>query len=79
MPSIFKALASITAWVLFIWGLILVLIPTIIGLATGNLAGTIQTADDGVVWFWRHGVSFLLGVIFLTASVYVVKSRKALA
>ena len=78
MPSVFKALTSIIAWVLFVSGLIFLLIPIIVGLATGALVGKINSVDDGVVWFLRHGVSFLLSVIFLTASVYVMKSRKAL-
>lgn len=78
MPRVFKALTSITAWVLFITGLILLAGPIIVGLATGELVGTINSVDDGMLWFWRHGLGFLLSVIFLTASVYVIKSRKEL-
>ena len=29
MPSIFKALASITAWVLFVWGCVIILGATV--------------------------------------------------
>ena len=64
----FDVLVSISAWVLFIGGLVLFFVPVIVGLATGNLVG--------VLWFWRHGFSFLLGVMSLTASAYVVKARK---
>ena len=77
MPRVFVALTSITAWVLFISGLLFFLIPIILG-AIGGLVGSINIVEDGILWFWRHGFSFLLGVIFLTASVFVIKSRKAL-
>jgi hypothetical protein len=78
MSSVFKTLTSITIWVLFVSGLIFLILPIVLGIATGALAGTINSVDDGLLWFWRHGFSFLLSVIFLTASVFVVKVRKKL-
>lgn len=74
----FKGLVSISAWVLFVGGLTNLLVPIILGLATGSLVGAINSDVDGVLWFWRHGFSSLLGVIFLVASVYAVKIRTAL-
>lgn len=73
-----KGLVTVSAWVLFLGGLTNLLVPSILGLATGNLVGAINSADDGVLWFWRHGFSFLLGGIFLGASVYAVKIRATL-
>ena len=74
----FKWLVSIAAWVLFANGLIWLLVPVILGLATGNLVGAINNVDAGVLWFWRHGFSFLLGVLSLAASLYAVKIRTSL-
>jgi hypothetical protein len=73
-----RGLVTIAAWVLFINGLVYVFLPVIVGLATGNLVGAINSVDAGVLWFWRHGYSFLLGAIFLSASVYAVRMRTSL-
>jgi len=36
MPDIFKALATITAWILFVWGCLMLLLGSIIGPASGG-------------------------------------------
>ena len=77
-PSIFKTLTSIVAWTCFIFGLISVIAPTVIGIATGGLAGTIITVEDGQLWFYRHGLGWLLGMAFFATYFFAVKVRKSL-
>ena len=77
-PSIFKTLTSIVAWVCFLSGLSLVLAPTVIGIATGGLAGTITTVDAGQLWFYQHGLGWLLGMAFFVTYLFTVKVRKSL-
>ena len=76
--STFKTLTSIVAWVCFISGLALTLVPTVIGIATGGLAGTITTVDAGQLWFYQHGLSWLLGMAFFATYLFTVKVRKSL-
>ena len=65
-------LAQISVWVLFISGLFMILGPLIMGLATKNLAGTIHSVEDGKLWFYRHGLGFLIGAIFIVSAAYVM-------
>jgi hypothetical protein len=76
--SNFKNLTSIIAWVCFLMGLISVVAPTVIGIISGGLAGTINTVEDGQVWFFRHGLGWLLGMAFFAAYLFTVKVRKSL-
>ena len=76
--SVFKTLTSILAWFCFIFGLMAVLAPTIIGITTGGLSGTINTVADGQVWFYRHGLGWLLGMAFFGTFFLAVKLRKSL-
>ncbi len=77
-PSIFKTLTSIVAWTCFIGGLALVIVPTVIGIATGGLAGTINNVEAGQLWFYQHGLSWLLGMAFFATYFFAVKLRKSL-
>jgi hypothetical protein len=70
MTGTFGTLRDISLWILFILGVVSILGPVIIGLATRNLAGTINSVEDGVVWFYRHGLGFLLGIAALVAFFY---------
>jgi hypothetical protein len=64
MPPIFKALASIAAWILFIVGCVGIILPGIIRLTTGEKMGSL--------------VAWGLGIASLTLSVVVMKLRKSL-
>lgn len=77
-PSIFKTLTTIVAWVCFIFGLISVIAPTMIGITTGGLSGTINNVEAGQLWFWRHGLGWLLGMAFFATYFFAVKVRKSL-
>lgn len=75
MSETFGTLADIALWVLFILGVVSILAPVIIGLATKNLAGTIQSVEDGKVWFYRHGLGFLIGAAAFVAFFYGLSVR----
>ncbi len=74
----FKTLTSIVAWVCFIFGLMSVIAPTVIGIVTGGLAGTINSVDTGKIWFYQHGLGWLLGMAFFATYFFAVKVRKSL-
>ncbi len=76
--STFKTLTSIVAWVCFLFGLMSVIAPTVIGFATGGMAGTINTVEAGQLWFYRHGLGWLLGMAFFATYFFAVKLRKSL-
>ena len=76
--STFKTLTSIVAWTCFIGGLALVIVPIVIGIATGGLMGTINTVEAGKLWFYQHGLSWLLGMGFFLTYFFAVKVRKSL-
>lgn len=78
MSSNFKTLTSIVAWTCFIFGLVLVIVPVVIGIATGGLVGTINNVEAGQLWFYQHGLSWLLGMAFFAAYFFAVKVRKSL-
>ena len=68
MPQIFKALASIGAWILFIGGCVTILI-TIITLFAGGVGER----------EWMHTVAFLfIAVISIIASVVAMKLRQVM-
>jgi len=56
----------------------LVIAPTVIGIATGGLAGTINHVEAGQLWFYRHGLGWLLGMAFFATHLFTVKVRKSL-
>jgi len=72
MPPIFKALASITVWILFVFGCLLLVMPSVMG-ALGGI-------------FFRPGVppplvlyvAYGLGVVSLILSVVCMKLRQML-
>ena len=67
MPSIFKALATITAWVLFIFGLLRLVIGLVMAFTTGPQLASLPVYLD-----------FFVGIIALTLSVVVMLLRKKL-
>ena len=73
MSSTYKTLTAITAWICFISGVLFVILPIVLGLASNGLAGTINDVEAGQLWFYRHGLSFLLGVVFF--AVFCSRSR----
>ena len=71
MPQIFKALASSSAWILFIVGCLAILLPLthriIAGLFTGDILGIFSSM-----------VALKTGIFALALSVAVMKLRKML-
>lgn len=72
MPSVFEVLAQIAVWVLFISGLIMILGPTLMGIATKALVGTVNSVDDGKILFYKHGIGYLIGAVFLAVAAYTL-------
>jgi hypothetical protein len=66
------------AWTCFIFGMLMVLTPTVIGIATGGLAGTVNPVEAGQLWFYRHGLGWLLGMAFFAMYLFTVRVRKSL-
>ena len=56
MPPIFKALASITVWVLFIWGCVTILSATV-GYYVDH---ALQTPTIGILASWGVGTAQLI-------------------
>jgi len=67
MPPIFKALATIAAWVLFIFGLYRMLIGIIMAFAVGPAPAAVQTYFD-----------FAISISSITLSVVVMRLRQML-
>jgi hypothetical protein len=67
-----EVLAQIAVWVLLISGILSIIGPIIMGLATRNLVGTIHSVEDGKLWFYRHGLGFLIGIFAIIAAAYVM-------
>ena len=68
MPPIFKALASISVWVLFIVGCVNIL-TSFIGWATGGFG----------IANWQSGATFLaIGIVSIILSVIAMRLRKML-
>ena len=78
MSSTYKTLTAITAWMCFISGVIFLILPIAIGISTGALAGTINDVESGKLWFYRHGLSFLIAVVFFGGFLFSVKVRHSL-
>ncbi len=67
MPNIFKALASITAWILFVVGCFALISRTIVWLTVTGFAGT----DTSQI-----AMDFVVVTVLLVASVVVMILRK---
>ena len=70
-------LVKFTVWFLLIFGLGMIIVPTVMGFVGGVFAGTIQTIDDGKVWFYRHGLAHLIGLACIVAGAYVNRAFKS--
>jgi len=69
MPPIFKALATITVWILFIWGCVTILTPTVgycVGIGIGN------PPTPAILGSWG------LGAVELILAVCAMKLRQTL-
>ncbi len=73
-----ETLAQIAVWVLLIVGLIMIIVPIIFGLATKNLAFTVHSVEDGKLWFYRHGLGIIIGIIAISAAGFVMAVIKTL-
>ena len=71
MPQIFKALASIAGWILFVVGCLAILLPLVHRILTG-----VFTAN--IVGIFSSMVSLETGIIALALSVGVMKLRQML-
>ena len=67
-------LAEIAVWVLLIVGLIMIVAPIIAGLVTRNLAFTVNSVEDGKLWFYRHGLGIITGILAISAAGYVMST-----
>ncbi len=73
-----EVIAEIAVWVLFITGLMMIILPIIAGLATKNLAFTVHSVEDGKLWFYRHGLGIIIGIIAISAAGFVMAVIKIL-
>ncbi len=71
MPSIFKALASITVWVLFVFGCVAILMFLVMGTITGVFFGAGPPPLTGFV-------GAALGIASLILAVVAMKLRQML-
>ncbi len=67
-----EVLAQIAVWVLLIVGLIMIIASIISGLATKDLALRVRSVEDGKLWFYRHGLGIIIGIIAIAAAAYVM-------
>ena len=65
MPSIFKALATIAVWVLFVFGLLRLVIGLVMAFSSGPVPPPTETYLD-----------FAVGLASLTLSVVVMELRR---
>ncbi len=65
---------QIGVWVLLITGIIMIVLPIIFGIATKNLALTVHSVEDGKLWFYRHGLGIIMGILALTAAAYIMST-----
>ncbi|HEY77660.1 MAG TPA: hypothetical protein G4O09_00925 [Dehalococcoidia bacterium] len=70
MPPIFKALASITAWILWIAGLVMGLSTLIIGI----MAGRLFTTEAEPMSYYP--ISFAVALAYAVSAVVVMLLRK---
>ncbi len=68
------SLTQIAVWVLLIVGLAMIILPIIAGLVTKNLAFKVNSVEDGKLWFYRHGLGIIIGVIASAAAAYVMST-----
>lgn len=73
MSPLYEILIHLVAWLSLIFGLISIILPTFLGIKTGELAGSIEDVESGKLWFYRHGLSYLIGVAFFLAFLYAMK------
>ncbi len=66
--------AQIAGWVLFIIGLIMIIVSVISGLVTKDLALRVRSVEDGKLWFYRHGLGIIIGIIAIAAAAYVMST-----
>ncbi len=66
--------AQIAVWVLLIVGLLMIIVPIIAGLVTKNLAFTVNSVEDGKLWFYRHGLGIIVGILAITSAAYVMST-----
>ena len=71
MPPIFKALASITVWILFIFGLLFLLVGNVGVIMAGELFGT---EPPSIQFYLSNGI----GSAFFILSVVAMKLRQML-
>ncbi len=69
MPSIFKALATVTAWILFVSGCVTLISRAIVWLTVIGFAGTDTE---------QLAMDFFVVIALLVAGVVVMKLRKTL-
>ena len=72
MPSIFKALASITAWILWISGLVMGFSTLILGTMAGDLFNATEEAPIS------YAISFAVALAYAVGAVVVMLIRKKL-
>ena len=72
MPSIFKALASIIAWTLFISGFIWLVVGAVV---TPVMAGVLFAGSAPP---WTFHAAWVVSVTILTLAVVVMRLRKGL-
>ena len=72
MPPVFKALASITVWILFVFGCLLLVMPSLMSTLGGILF------RPGVPPPLILYIAFGLGVVSLALSVVCMKLRQML-
>ena len=73
MPSVFKALASISVWFLFVLGWIVVLTALVMGIISGELF--VPAAGPPPI---QTFIAVALAIASITLSVVVMKLRKTL-
>jgi len=71
MPPIFKALASIAGWILFIVGCLAILLPLLHRILAGVFTGN-------VIGIFSSMLSLQTGIIALALAVVVMKLRQML-
>jgi hypothetical protein len=69
MPDIFKALATIMAWILWIFALVMGFSAFIVGIINGDLYGTAETS-------MAYPASFAVAGFYALAAVVIMILRK---
>ena len=70
MSGVYVTLTDFALWPLFLLGIVNIVAPTIMGIVTQSLAGSIHSVEDGKLWFYRHGLAYLIGAAALVAFFY---------